>query len=306
MKNVLVIGGSYFVGRVFVEELLQRSECSIHVVNRGNRPLKLEGVNEIVCDRHDAAKLARVVPPLEWDAVVDFCAYSPDDIPTVLQSLQGRVQRYIYISTATVHQNSLVLPMTEDTPVLTTAPPGPAGDYAYKKRLGELRLKGLCEPSGITYVCLRPSFIYGKYNYAPRESYFFGLMARGEPVVLPALPQALFSTVSVWDVARICIACLWSEAVRNNSYIVSAGELLSYDRLVKTLEEIASIKLKVSRQPVRVIEVRGIPLPFPLSEHLVYSGKRLQQALGYEYLPFAEGMRRTYEWFVKSTPHAPA
>ncbi|MFA4910212.1 MAG: hypothetical protein WC649_04135 [Desulfobacteria bacterium] len=53
MKNILIIGGSYFVGRVFVEELVKEAGYSIYVVNRGNVPLNMEGVHEIVCDRND-------------------------------------------------------------------------------------------------------------------------------------------------------------------------------------------------------------------------------------------------------------
>ncbi|MBI2857022.1 MAG: NAD-dependent epimerase/dehydratase family protein [Chloroflexi bacterium] len=300
MKNVLVIGGSYFLGRIFVEELLGRGGYAIHVLNRGHRPLKLEGVTEIVCDRHDADRLAQVVPSLEWDAVVDFCAYVPDDVATLLQRLSGPVHKYIYISTATVHQNSLTLPMTEDTPTLTGGSGEPVGDYAYQKLLTEVKLKELCQARGIGHVSLRPSFIYGKYNYAPRESYFFKLIAANETLTVPSAPQTLFSMVSVWDVARVCIACLGNEAVCNRSYIVCPEELISYDRIVETLEEITGKTLTVSRQPIRVIEFKKIPLPFPLVEHLVYSGKLLQQTLGHKYLSFAEGMRQTYEWFVRS------
>lgn len=299
MQNVLVIGGSYFLGKVFVEELQNYHEYTVYVMNRGSRPLKLEGIKEIVCDRHDMLRLPQVVPSLEWDAVVDFCAYAPEDVALLVQNLPGSLRQYIYISTATVHQNSLTLPMNEDTPTITGALSDPSGDYAYKKWLTELKLKELCEKRGIAHVSLRPSFIYGKYNYAPRESYFFNLMAKDEPIIVPSPPQALFSMVSVWDVAKICIACLGNENVFNNAYIVAADELISYDRLIEMLEKIASKRFNVQRQPPRVINVRRIPLPFPLEEHLVYSGSRLKEILHYRYLSFLEGMTRTYHWFFQ-------
>ena len=52
-RNILVIGGSYFVGRVCVETLASDPDNRITVVNRGNRPMGQPGVTEIVCDRHD-------------------------------------------------------------------------------------------------------------------------------------------------------------------------------------------------------------------------------------------------------------
>jgi len=299
MKNILIIGGSYFIGRVFVEELQDYSEYAVYVLNRGNKPLKLPGVQEVRCDRHDAVMLSRAVPSLDWDAVVDFCAYEPDDVALVLQNLPGSVGRYIYISTVTVYQNSLTLPIRENAPKLDGPFPGPMGDYAYKKLLTELKLEELCRERGIAYICLRPAFIYGKYNYAPRESYFFNLIAKGETIILPSSPQTLFSMVSVWDVSNICIACLGNENVFNNAYNVCSEELISYDRLIEVIEAITDRKLNVRRQPVRMIEAQNIPLPFPLEEHLVYSGAMLQKTLKYEYMSFQEGMMRSYNWYFQ-------
>lgn len=298
MKHVLVLGGSYFVGKVFVEALRDSGEYVPYVMNRGRKPLNLEGVNEIVCDRHDTGKISRVVPPMDWHAVVDFCGYRPGEVASLLEQLPGAVRRYVYISTATVHRNSLHLPMREDCGELTGLSPGPGGSYAYDKLLLEAELKSCCEARGIAHVSLRPAFVYGKYNYAPRESYFFDLVARNEPIVLPPQPQALFSMVAVWDLARIGIACMESEKVRNGAYLVCSDELVSYDLLLEVLETIISRKLEVRRQPVRLINAAGIPLPFPLEEHLVYSGERLKRILDFEYMSLLDGMTKTYRWYV--------
>jgi nucleoside-diphosphate-sugar epimerase len=190
--------------------------------------------------------------------------------------------------------------MTEDSPKLTgPLPESQGGDYGYKKWLLELELKEVSEEKGIAHTSLRPAFIYGKYNYAPREAYFFNLIATNKPIIVPPQPQSLFSVVSVWDVANICIGCLGNEKVFNNVYNVSAEELLSYDRLVEVLEEITSRKLNPKRIPIFEIDARGIPLPFPLTEHLVYSGSLIQKTLNYRYMSFLEGMSRTYKWFFR-------
>jgi 2'-hydroxyisoflavone reductase len=301
LKNILIIGGSYFVGRTFVEALVKTGKYSLYVMNRGTKPLNLKNVIEIRCDRHNLSNLAKVIPPLDWDSVIDFCAYEPGDIKGLLQNLSGFVKQFIYISTATVYQNSLLLPMQEDAPVLSGPFSGPGGDYAYKKLLLEGELAELGEKQGIPYLSLRPAFIYGQYNYAPRESYFFNLVSRDEPIILPLPPQALFSMVSVWDVSKIIIACLENQRVFNNAYNVCTEELISYDRILEVLEKITSRKFNVRRQPTRLINASGIPLPFPLEEHLIYSGLRLKNILNYQYMSFLEGMTKTYNWFFKST-----
>jgi nucleoside-diphosphate-sugar epimerase len=297
VKNVLVIGGSYFVGRVFVEELRARGGHAIHVLNRGRKPLGLDGVHEIACDRHDTEALRRLVPALDWHAVIDFCAYRPEEVAGLLENLPGSVRRYVLISTATVLQASRELPMSEDSPRLSEPLPGPGGDYGYLKRLAEDEAERTCRARGIEYVGLRPTFIYGAHNYAPRESYFFELAQKGETILVPEAPQALFSMVSVWDVARVCISSLDDDGVCGGSWIVTSDELVCYDRLLDVLAGLVGAALDVQHKPVRILETRGVPLPFPLTEHLAYSGARLRNLLSFSYTPLAEGLARTYDWY---------
>jgi nucleoside-diphosphate-sugar epimerase len=300
MKNILVIGGSYFVGKVFVEELMKDKDYSIYVLNRGNRPLNFEGVTEIVCDRHDISGLRKNVPELDWYAIVDFCAYVPIDVEIILDNLPGTLGHYNYISTTSIYEDSLDLPIREDSPKLTGPQPelGPYANYGYDKWLTELKLAEKCKEKDIPHTSLRPAIIYGKYNYAPRESYFFDLIQKGKTIILPDIELALFQFVSVWDIARIIIACLGNEKVFDNAYNLSAGELISYRRLIQVLGEIVGKKLHTRRLSVQMINQRQIPLPFPLDKHLIYSGTLIQHVLGFQYTSFVEGMRKTYKYYT--------
>ncbi len=302
MKNILVIGGSYFAGKVFVEELMRNEDCSIYVLNRGNRPLNFEGVTEIVCDRHDISGLRKNVPELDWYAIVDFCAYVPTDVEIILDNLPGTLGHYSYISTTSIYEDSLDLPIREDSPKLTGPQPelGPYANYGYDKWLTELKLAEKCKEKDIPHTSLRPAIIYGKYNYAPRESYFFDLIQKGKTIILPDIELALFQFVSVWDIARIIIACLGNEKVFNNAYNLSAGELISYRRLIQVLGEIVGKKLHTRRLSIQMIDQRQIPLPFPLDKHLIYSGTLIQHVLDFKYTPFMKGMKKTYEYYRSS------
>ena len=50
--RILVLGGSYFTGRVYVRVASDLGH-NISVVNRGNYPLNIPGVKEYQCDRHN-------------------------------------------------------------------------------------------------------------------------------------------------------------------------------------------------------------------------------------------------------------
>ena len=303
MKNILVIGGSYFAGKIFIEELIKRKEYLIYALNRGNRPLGMDGVKEIVCDRQNPGQLKSSIPPVKWDAVIDFCAYTPDDIKILFSALSGHsVRHYVYISTTSIYKETMALPVKEEAPMLEGPQPelGPSyADYAYNKLLGEREVIELSGKTGIPYTFLRPAIIYGKYNYAPRESYFFDLILQGKTVVLPANRLALFSFVSVWDVARAIIECIGNEKTCNKAFNLAAGELVSYYRLIEVLKDITGEMIATKAVSVKEIDQRRIPLPFPLDSHLIYSGILIKDVLNFEYTPFIEGMKKTYECYTE-------
>ncbi len=300
MRNILVIGGSYFVGRVCVEELVKDPENRICVVNRGNRQLELNGVLEIICDRHDHG-LKNAIPRLKWHAVIDFCAYTPLDIVQLMLAIpHPAVGHYIFISTTSVYADTLGLPVKEDAPKLASPrpEPGPAADYGYNKWKAEEKVVDLCRKSGVPYTILRPTIIYGKYNYAPRESYFFKLITEGKAIALPKNELALYQFVSVWDVAQVIRLCLGNAAVFNDAFNLAAEDLISYRRFIHVLQEIMNTRASIYALDSKEIDAQQIPLPFPLEQHLIYSGTKIQEKLAFSYTPFVDGMRKTWKWYA--------
>jgi len=300
MKKVLVIGGSYFAGRVFVEELIKTKDLSVHVFNRGRVQLGIDGVSEHRGDREDASQIHNAIPGEEWDAVVDFCAYTPEHIELMLNNMQGKTRQYILISTTSIYQNSWNLPIREDAPKLSGPQPelGPHASYGYDKWRAEHAVRQACARTGMSYTILRSAIIYGFYNYAPREQYFFDLLQRGEAVVIPVGGLALFSFIWVVDMARMIIRCIGEEKAHNQEYNLASDQLISYPRIVEVLEEITGKKIPVVHKPIAEINWERIPLPFPLDEHLVYSGAKLQRLLDFDFTPFATGMRETFNYYL--------
>ena len=300
MKKILVIGGSYFAGRVFVEELIKIQDVAVHVFNRGRIQLGISGVTEHRGDREDASQISRAISGEEWDAVIDFCAYTPSHVELLLNSLQGKIRQYILISTTTIYKNSWNLPIREDALTVSGPQPelGPHASYGFDKWRAELVARQTCVRIGIPYTILRPAIIYGFYNYAPREQYFFDLLQQGEAVVIPDGGLSLFSFIWVVDMARMIIRCIGEEKAHNQEFNLASDELVSYPRIVEVLEEIIGKKIHVVRKSIEEINRERTPLPFPMDEHLVYSGAKLQRLLDFDYTPFTVGMRQTFRYYL--------
>lgn len=303
MKKVAVIGGSYFLGRVFVEEALKAGGLDVTVINRGHRPLGMAGVTEKICDRSDSAALKAILSADTWDCVADFCAYHPNAVKGLFAALNPEgAGRYVFISTVSVYAPTRVLPVTESAPLLTgpLPLPGPAATYGYDKRLAEHAAMGQSIIKKIPYTILRPVVVFGRYNYAPRESYFFDLVEKGGPVPIPAGDMALFQFVYVADVARAILKSMESENAADSIYNLAAPELISYGRFVDVLEQAMERKIETLSLPVSRIEADRIPLPFPLTEHWIHSGEKIGRELGFSYTPLVAAMRETYTDYKQS------
>ncbi|AYH43228.1 SDR family oxidoreductase [Azoarcus sp. DN11] len=299
-KRVLVIGGSYFCGRVFVEEALKMPGAEIHVFNRGNLPLRMDGVTEHVGDRERARELRDAIPAADWDAVVDFCAYTPAHVETLLDNLRGTVRQYLLISTTTVYRKTGRLPHDENAPTLDGPQPelGEYADYGYQKCLAEQAAQRACERRGIALTVLRPAIVYGYYNYAPRETYFFDRLRNQESIIVPEPDTSVFNFIWVVDMAHLVWQCISEPRAFGETFNLASGERVSYARIVEVLGEITGKTVETLRLPAAEIARRQLPLPFPIDEDLVYDGAKIDRLFDFQHTPFRTGLREALKYYL--------
>ncbi|AVR89959.1 SDR family oxidoreductase [Thauera aromatica] len=299
-KRVLVIGGSYFSGRVFVEEALKMPDVELHVFNRGRLPLHMDGVTEHVGDRERPEQVRDAIPAGQWDAVIDFCAYTPDHVKALLANLRGSVGQYLLISTTTVYRKTTQQPVDERAPLLDGPQPelGEYADYGYHKCLAEEAARGECARRGIALTVLRPAIIYGYYNYAPRETYFFDRLRAREPIVIPEPGASHFNFIWVVDMARLLWACIGEPRAFDETFNLASAEAVSYARIVDALGEITGKAVDTLPLPAAEIARRKLPLPFPIDEDLVYDGTKIDRLFGFEHTPFHVGLREALKYYL--------
>ena len=209
--KLLLIGGSYFLGRVFALEA-EKAGHEVSVFNRGSRPLGKSGIREFKGDRHEVSSLA-VTGEETFDAVIDFCAYQEGDIEKVFSGIGRRAGQYIFVSTADVYRRQVGYIKDESTPFEERRISGMAGEYISGKVALEKELVNCSIRWGVPYTSVRPVMIYGPYNYAPRESLFARLAAEDCPVPYPADASGRWQFIYVKDAVLMMLAlCGNSEA----------------------------------------------------------------------------------------------
>lgn len=293
--KILVIGGSYFFGRVFV--MLAAKEHDVTVLNRGTYSVAQLGAKQITGDRKDVS-LWRSVRD-DYDCVVDFCAYESGDIARVLENMPGHMTQYIFISTVDVYARGRGGLKGEETPFETRPLPGEAGAYIAGKVALEQEVREECAKRGIAVTVLRPAILYGPLNYAPRESVYIRLMAQNH--VLPYITDAAgaFQFVYVRDAAEAVLKCLGNPEAYGQAYNLCGEEILTYETFFRELKRACDVEVQEIALTAREAEEQGLPLPFPVTaaETELCSNEKGKAQLGLCYTDIAEGMARTYRAF---------
>jgi 2'-hydroxyisoflavone reductase len=94
--DVLVIGGSVFLGRAVVTEALARGD-TVTVFNRGVSGGQPDGVEQVTGDRTVAADVAQLAGR-PFDLVVDTCGYVPAEVRLTAETLAGSAGHYAFVS----------------------------------------------------------------------------------------------------------------------------------------------------------------------------------------------------------------
>lgn len=297
-KNLLIIGGTYFTGRIFAI-LAARAGHRLTFLNRGKYSMKnLGDIREYACDRHDIPGLRKLRMDEEYDAVIDFCAYEPGDIRILSENLSCVWKQYIYLSTADVYAREPGI-KTEDSKLMQKEPEDRAELYAYKKMLLEQELAADSFGKGYAYTILRPAFIFGPYNYAPRESWYIRRIVRGEPLYEPSDARGQFQMVYVKDVGEAICLCIGSRSAENQRYNLSAPDILDYSKYMELLEGVSDKKFQTVNITVNEVFRQRIPLPFPLTEEEseLFDGSKIVRDLGFAYSDLKESMKLTFHAF---------
>lgn len=293
--KILVIGGSYFLGKTFT--MLARDYHELYLLNRGNQPFDEEDIVEYVMDRHDS-KALETIPEEHFDVIVDFCAYQKGDIRLVTKNLKASFNQYIFVSTCDVYRRGTMQVMNEDSELEDRNFGGQAGDYITGKVLLETELRQCCMERKAAFTSIRPAFIYGPDNYAPRESVYFKWILTAGQILHPYDATGEFQMVFVLDVAKAILAACGNEKAYNRAFNLCNPDSLTYEDFADVLENAMELSFEKVELSVAEVLEKGIPLPFPLTreESQWYDGSRATE-LGIQYTPIEQGMAVTAEYY---------
>lgn len=206
MKDVLIMGGSYFIGRAIAERLSR--SMNVTLLNRGSRCAP-DGVRQITCDRSDCQKLTQALTGKTFDCIVDVCGLHQDHAQTLCHALNNpkSLKSLIFISSSAVYDvEHLDTPFKESDRLARNRFWNEYGTDKIAAEQAYLRFFTNNAPE-VRTVFLRPPYVYGENNYARRESFVFDHITGGRPVIIPkSTPKLQF--IYAPDLAEIIAALI--------------------------------------------------------------------------------------------------
>ncbi len=301
--QILFIGGSGNISTDCVRELIRRGN-RISAVTRGERELP-PGCESIIADCYNESALRFGISGKQFDAVIDFLSFKPEDILRTLDCISDCSGHYIFISSATVYEKPLrSLPITEDTPL-----GNPWSEYARAKQACEELLASEATKRGIPFTIVRPSHTYGEQwipNLISSAGFTFGArLLAGKPVIVPDDGQSLWTLTTSRDFAVGLAGLITNPAAFGQSYHITSDQALTWNQI--TLE--AAMALKAENPVIVPIPSEFICEADPeltdrikgdKSHHTIFDNARIKAAVpDFECLTtLREGMQISARWFM--------
>ena len=277
-QNILIIGGSRFVGPLLIQKLLSGSH-SITVFNRGlvssDYP---SAVHFMKGDRNAGFNISE-----HFDAIIDMCAYTGEQTRRALKELN--FDFFIHMSTAAAYKKPETFPLTEDSPL---------GDWPlwsdYNR--GKAECENVLQKSGVKFAVLRPVYILGPRNYCNREAFIYSRIKNNLPLVLPGNGQALVQFVFA-DETVDSLVCLAEKKIEG-AFNCAGDDVITLRELTEEMGKIIG-KKPIIEFNLSADGAKWNSLEFPFAnENFIVSNKKIKK-LGISFRPLIGGLKEDFE-----------
>jgi nucleoside-diphosphate-sugar epimerase len=300
--RVLFIGGTGFISTAVSRQAIAQGH-DLYLLNRGLRGSPPPGSRNLVADIHQPENVHSALRGMQFDVVVDWIAYKPEDIERDITLFKGRIKQYFFISSASVYQKPPAhYLITESTPLHN-----PYWDYARKKIACEERLMQAYREEGFPTTIVRPSLTYDP-NFPIAiggwDSYTLpDRLKKGLPIIVHGDGSALWVVTHSEDFGRGFLGLLGNWSAIGHAFHITSDEVLTWNQIYQTIAEALSIEANIVHIPsdfiARVAPQKTGTLLGDKTWSAVFDNSKIKKFVpGFQaIIPFREGIQRTLAWF---------
>src|ERR1700690_3013183 len=305
-RKILVIGGTLFIGRALVAELLKAGHEVWVLHPKAAHDLGKRG-GSLVADRNDADQMRRVLAGQRFDVVFDN-VYDWERGTTAAQveatagACSGSLHRYIFMSSVAAYGDGLNHHEGD-----ALAPDDHPDAYVRNKAMSERALFRLHQRMGLPIVTIRPPFIYGPGNPYYREAFFWDRMRDSRPVILPGDGRRLMQFIYIKDLVTSCLAVMEEPNAMGHAFNIANPRAITQAEAVQAFADAAGKKPPVVRVPrERVYHLGGHPMGPRLYFGFYFDVPpitlivtKAQRVIAFKPTDLLAGLKETYRWYLR-------
>ncbi len=305
--KLLFIGGTGLISSACSDLAVARGH-ELFLLNRsvskkGHVP---EGATVIQADVYaEETRLTKLLADQHFDVVVDYIAYTVDDIERDLRLFRDKTDQFIFISSASAYQKPVKnYIITERTPL-----ENPYWEYSRNKIACEDKLMFAYLDEGFPVTIVRPSLTYGPMQIPFAVGSWLhpwtviDRMKRKQKVIVPGDGTSLWVMTWNGDFAKGLVGLLGNEKAIGEAFQITSDEVLSWNQIYLEAYQALGLEPNVIHIASDLITAYHPPslgtLVGDKSNSVVFDNSKIKRFV-HDYsceVNWAVGLRRALAWF---------
>ncbi len=298
--RVLFIGGTGIISSACAELAIQRG-IELYLLNRGQstRP-PAAGAKLLQGDIRQRESALAALGGLQFDAVVDWVAFTTEHVQNDIELFRERSGQYIFISSASAYQTPPhFLPVTESTPLHN-----PYWQYSRDKAACEALLLDVYRQEGFPATVVRPSHTYDRTLLPFHDGYTtVARMRSGKKVVVHGDGTSLWTLTHHADFAVGFVGLLGNPHALGETFQITSDEWLSWNQIYEIVAQAAGAEPRLVHVPSDLIAAfdpeLGAGLLGDKAHSMIFDNSKIRRLVPdfNPRIPFWQGAREILAWY---------
>ncbi len=304
--KILFIGGTGLISSACSQLIVDRG-LDLILLNRNQSKIlhSMDAIQLLQGDIHgEESILERLLRGQQFDVVVDWIAYTPEDIERDIRLFSGKTRQFIFISSASAYQKPPShYKITEDTPL-----ENPFWEYSRNKIACEDRLIREYRQRGFPITIVRPSLTYGPSQIPlcvgswMHPYTIIDRMKRGQKIIVPGDGTSLWVLTWNADFAKGFFGLLGCRQAIGEAYHITSDEVLTWNQIYLEVGRALGLEPKIVHVPADLISAYDLHAVGSLigdkCNSTVFDNSKIKTLVP-DFtctVPWADGVRRSIAW----------
>ena len=299
--KVLFIGGTGNISMAVSKRCIEMG-MDLYLLNRGSHNLPA-GSKHIQADINDHKQVATTLDEHQWDVVVNWIAFTEEEIERDFRLFQDKTKQYIFISSASAYQkppeNFII---TESTTLIN-----PYWKYSQDKIACEQRLMKAFDENSFPVTIVRPSHTYDTVIpvvYGGWQEYtIVDRIKKGQKIIIHGDGTSLWTLTHSEDFAKGFCGLMGNSKAIGEDFHITSDEVFNWNQIYLMVAQAAGREPNIvhiaSDFIIKVVPEHRGRLLGDKSESAVFDNSKIKSFVP-DYvatIPFKEGIKRTLTWF---------